>query len=693
MIFSPPRSRLVDQLVKAGLLTRDQLRQVRAEASLGKARFCEVLLQLGFIEESALVNFIAESFDFPFLGQESLTAEGSVTKLIPPELMGRLDILPLKQMGSNLSVAMADPTDQVIIDELAKRTGLKIRPVLAPFSAIREVHQRLAAFDSISQETKQDFHPGRLTAFFEKVGDYRFERLLGSGGFGIVCLCRQLSLERPVAIKVLNPDWNRITQVVERFRREGQIIARLDHPNIIRVYEQGERDGIRYIVMEFFEGRPIDQYLRDQDWGRKLSVFLQVCGALNFAHQQGIIHRDIKPGNILVNEFGAIKLLDFGVAHYDAASLDLTGPQVILGTPKYMAPELHVGAHQASPASDVYAFGVMSYEVLTGRAFQSNDQVHPSQAEGRIPRFLGDAIARCLLPDPTQRPASFNELTSLFQQTMDQMVFGETTHERQLSDKQPQQKKIQSLEHLFKFKAVLRQELGVRTILAHSPNMGRDVVIKIMNGPRGADRLKEYADLREFHVGEIYGVGKQGNLVIVITEYLSGGPLVAHIGKNCPSLEVTRWLEGIIQALHHAEKASLAHGHLHAGNVLLSGEGAAKVVDFGLIPWAATGEYSQYINPATQSSPAESDRYALGIMAYELISGERFRGSQSYKTYFERLAANPRIDSLLRYFMARFWAMREQYPPYESYADMLADLERIRNRLTGQREETRSVVD
>jgi serine/threonine protein kinase len=99
-------------------------------------------------------------------------------------------------------------------------------------------------------------------------------------------------------------------------------------------------------VEEYFQGEPIDRYLRERDWGRKLTVLLQVCSALRYAHDQGIIHRDIKPANILVNELGAVKLLDFGVAHYDANPSDLTGPQVILGTPKYMAPELRSGAEQ-----------------------------------------------------------------------------------------------------------------------------------------------------------------------------------------------------------------------------------------------------------------------------------------------------------------------------------------------------------
>ena len=669
--------------MKSGLLSRDQVHHAQEEASRADSGLCATLIRLGLLEESTLVHFIAERFDFPFVGRESLKVEPATLQKIPQDLLRRRDLLPLSQMGSTLSVAMADPTDQAVIDELAKRTGLKIRPFLAPASAISEVHHRLEAFESFTQAPDPEFDSSRLAPFFERLGDYRFERLIGSGGFGVVCLCRQLSLERPVAIKVLNPDWNRIAQVTERFRREGQIIARLDHPNIIKVYEQGEDSGVRYIVEEYFKGEPIDDYLRERDWGRKLSVMLQVCSALRYAHEQGIVHRDIKPANILVNDLGAVKLLDFGVAHYDANPSGLTTPQVILGTPKYMAPEIRNGADQAGPASDIYAFGVMGYEILTGRSLDS-ELAHPSQADPRIPRFLGDGMIRCLQPNPAQRPKSFADLAGLFQQTMDQVVFGETPREKHPSGKAPRSSQVQSLESRFVFNRVLRQEVGIRTILAHSPNMGREVVIKMIESPRGAERLREYADLMEFHIGEIYGVGKQGNLVIVVTEYLSGGSLGARMKGDESPLDIARWLEGIIQALHRAEKAALTHGHLHPENVLFSSEGAVKVVDFGLMAWPGQAGDSQYILRRPNFSPADQDRHALGVMAYEMITGERFRAEQSYKTHFERLSGSIKVHPLLKYFLARFWAVKEQHPPYQSYEDMLADLERVRNRLVSQ---------
>jgi serine/threonine protein kinase len=214
--------------------------------------------------------------------------------------------------------------------------------------------------------------------------------------------------------------------------------------------------------------------------------------------------------------------------------------------------------------------------------------------------------------------------------------------------------------------------------------MGRDVVIKMMEAPHGAERLREYADLMEFHIGEIYGVGKQGNLVIVVTEYLSGGSLEARIGGDGSSLDIAKWLDGIIQALHRAEKATLTHGHLHPGNVLFSSEGAVKVVDFGLMARPRYAGDSQYLLRRPNSSLGEQDRHALGAMAYEMITGERFRNEQSYKTHFDRLSDSLKINPLLKYFLARFWAVKEQYPPYPSYEDMLADLERVHNRLLAQ---------
>ena len=675
---------MVDLLARGDLLSREQAARVRLEAERTSHPHCEILSGLGFVAEAKLVDFLAERLEVPVVGPESLRVEDSVLRLIPEPLQRRIDFMPLKQVGRALSVAMADPTDHDLITTLAKATGLQVRPVLAPLSALRELHARRGAIDSLRQDSAKGGDWQRYAAFFEKLQDFRFESVLGQGGFGLVCLCRQLSLDRRVAIKVLNPDWNPVAQVAERFQREGQIIAKLDHPNVIRVYEQGQRDGFRYIAMEFFAGRRIDHYLKDKDWGRVLSALLQVCAAIGCAHERGVIHRDIKPGNILANEMGAIKLLDFGVAHFDAAPAGLTSPQLILGTPKYMAPELNLGADKASRASDLYAFGVMAYEILTGRPAPTGEQeVLPSQLDRRIPRSLGTLLARCLDSRPDRRPRSFAELACSFQEAIDEIVFGELTQARNGATAISTRSRMQALERLYEFKSILRQGRRSKTVHAWNRDLGRDVVIKFMESPKGEEKLQALAALREPHIGEVYGVGKQGRMVLMVREYFAGGSLARRLSEPAPPATAAAWIEGVVRALRQAEREGMRHGNLHPGNLFLGEGGGLKLVDFGLHV-EETKDYPQYRLLRVGAPEADQDRHGLGVLIYELASGASYPGGTKFGPIYEAFAANPKIHPLLKYFLGRLWGVREGAPAYEDYADMLADLERIHNRMATQ---------
>ncbi len=377
--------KLTKWLVRDGHLSRQQGRlAVKLAAESGRS-LCQELVHNDLIGEEELFTYLAERLGLPTVDRSSLSVDVQTLESVPVELRYRRDILPLKKVGGSLSIAIADPTDRATLDALAEETGLHIRPVLAALPALNNAHERLEGLDNLRKIAEDSELFKCYVSFFETLTEYRFEKVVGQGGFGVVCLCWQASQERHVAIKVLNPEWNAVTQVAERFRREGGIISQLDHPSIIEVFEQGELDGIGYIVMEYFEGRRLDEHLAERDWGRVLSALLQVCHALDYAHQKGVIHRDIKPANVLGNELGAVKLLDFGVAHYDAQPSGLTTPQVILGTPKYMAPELHWGADKTSNASDLYAFGVMAYEVLTKKSCEQGQISHPAMARDGDP--------------------------------------------------------------------------------------------------------------------------------------------------------------------------------------------------------------------------------------------------------------------------------------------------------------------
>ena len=204
------------------------------------------------------------------------------------------------------------------------------------------------------------------------LGDYEILRELGRGGMGAVYLARRAdhAFQKNVAIKILHRD-AASSEIVQRFRREREVLAQLDHPNIARLLDAGEtEDGLPYFVMEYIEGRPLTQYCDDQmlPLRDRMELFQQVCDAVEYAHQRKIVHRDLKPGNVLVTTEGQVKLLDFGIARpleQDAAVAGLTVSGMWLMTPEYASPE-QVRGEVAGRASDIYSLGVMLFELLTG---------------------------------------------------------------------------------------------------------------------------------------------------------------------------------------------------------------------------------------------------------------------------------------------------------------------------------------
>lgn len=203
------------------------------------------------------------------------------------------------------------------------------------------------------------------------LGDFQILRRIGTGGMGQVYLARQLSLKREVALKLLRGELNSNLTALARFEAEAQAVAKLNHPNIVHIHQVGEADGLRYMVLEFVEGRNLRDYLARKgppDVPITLSVMRQVTLALQKAHEQGIVHRDIKPENILVTRKVEVKVTDFGLSRFftgDAPATNLTQSGMTLGTPLYMSPE-QVQGHTLDHRSDIYSFGVTCYHLLAG---------------------------------------------------------------------------------------------------------------------------------------------------------------------------------------------------------------------------------------------------------------------------------------------------------------------------------------
>ena len=253
-----------------------------------------------------------------------------------------------------------------------------------------------------------------------KIGNYKIIGRLGRGGMGDIYKARQKSLDRVVALKVLLPQMGRSEEFSKRFEIEAKAISLLQHHNIVSIYEYGEEDGLKYFAMEFVDGVDLGQKISDSvniDFKEIITISKQICRALRYAHKHNVIHRDIKPQNILIDNNGECKLSDFGIARiFQSVNLTMTGMAV--GTPEYMSPEQAEGIDLQNQ-TDIYSLGVVIYEMITGiPPFTGNNpvsiaykQVHelplpPSVHRKNVPKRLELIVLKALKKNKMERYAS-----------------------------------------------------------------------------------------------------------------------------------------------------------------------------------------------------------------------------------------------------------------------------------------------
>ncbi len=307
------------------------------------------------------------------------------------------------------------------------------------------------------------------------IGQYLIERSLGQGGMGTVFLARDITLDRPVAIKVISPDVGTSPELRERFAQEARTVARLRHPNIVAVYTAGEAGGLLYFVMEYVPGESLRERMTRQQVlavDDALPVLRDLALALDYAHTNGIVHRDVKPENVLLDgESGRAMLTDFGVARALADPGNLTGGGFILGSPRYMSPEQASGDDHLDGRSDLYSLGLIAYELFTGTpavdaptaasvlAKQITERQEPlCRKASAVPSDVGAAVDRLLQKAPAER----FQRGAQFAAALDGQIFDDTTPTHQIG------RVISGRRHAASVRMKRWQKVGVGVIAAGS---------------------------------------------------------------------------------------------------------------------------------------------------------------------------------------------------------------------------------
>src|SRR3954453_17326748 len=274
----------------------------------------------------------------------------------------------------------------------------------------------------------------------EKLGSFHIEALLGTGPMGVVYRATNEATGKSAAVKVISTEIAKQGKIYERFRREAEILQQFRHPNIVRFLALGRFQGTAYFAMEFVAGENLEQLLARRGalpWREVVDLGIQICEALHYAHEHGVVHRDLKPSNLMVSEHGQIKLTDFGIAKdLDATPLPATGRPP--GTAAYMAPEQIRGTPEVSHKTDLYALGVVLYQMLTGKpAFSGASAVvlmhcqlnqPPPRASTKvpeIPKALDDLIVKLMAKAPADRPWDAAAASLALTELQDKVAKGE----------------------------------------------------------------------------------------------------------------------------------------------------------------------------------------------------------------------------------------------------------------------------
>jgi serine/threonine protein kinase len=510
------------------------------------------------------------------------------------------------------------------------------------------------------------------------VPGYEILSELGRGGMGVIYRARQVSSQQLVALKLIRDSALASEEDRARFRIEAEAAARMQHPNIVRIYEVGEHQGRPYLAMELVEGGSLDQRLagRPRPALEAARLVRLLALAVEHAHAQQVVHRDLKPANVLLanacvaeeeqrrDDVSSLqpKIADFGLAkRLDSQSTAWTRDGAVLGTASYMAPEQAAGrVRDISPALDVYALGAILYEVLTGRppfkaeSFNEivqqvlhDEPTQPSRLKADVPGDLETICLKCLEKEPGRRYAAASELADDLQ--------------RFLSNQPVKAVQPTPAERLARRSA--RDSYQIIGEIGRGPRstvyqamyepLQQPVALKVFQAgiftrEEWDSRWRRGTELRNAlhhpHIVAVYRAGWWDDVPYLAVEYVAQGS-VAGRTEPYPLKPALRVVEQVAEVLSYIHRQGFAHGNLKPSNVLLAADGIPRLADFQLTSGLFTGALPRedcvglaYLAPELLSDPSveprpNTDVYGLGIILYELLTGRPpFAGTSGRET-------------------------------------------------------------
>jgi eukaryotic-like serine/threonine-protein kinase len=445
---------------------------------------------------------------------------------------------------------------------------------------------------------------------------YKILGRIGEGGMSAVYKGVQASLNRSVAIKLLSSTLITHKEALALFNRESLIIAQLNHPNIIHVIDRGVTSEMApYFVMEFIEGKELKLFIKKQalKFNQKIDILVQVCKGLAYAHKNGIVHRDIKPQNILIDKEGTARILDFGIASVaDAGGMSNT----VMGTPAYMAPEQKDSPDEVTFLADIYALGVVIYELMTGTLPQAELKL-PSSVESGASKELDDLVIRCLSKDPYKRPSSVDEIRDTL------LRLGRGAHIKQ-SQRDRAGDDLSKLSKEFRMLDVISEnQFGAVYLYEEIKSDGLFVIKKRTQNHEGYKEAKLLTTLKHDNIVKIHGTSKNKRVMIIVYDYHRGGSLESRLLKPFSAEEFYPVAVQICAGLEFAHNNRIFHGNLRPSNILFDVLGTVKIADFSLQEhFCDEKDYNWYMPYEFEQPSAQLDVFSLGAIFYHMLLGE-----------------------------------------------------------------------